>query len=57
MKSVLMKRSKLRKEKYKMYRSSNKDAAGSEIELNPGLGRGGHTPLIPALGRQRQADF
>jgi hypothetical protein len=30
-----MKRSKLRKEKYKTYGSKNKGAPGSKIELNP----------------------
>ena len=34
MKSILMKRSKLRKEKYKIYVSSIKEAPGSEMELN-----------------------
>ena len=35
MKNILMKRSKLRKEKYKTYGLSNKGATGSEMELNP----------------------
>ena len=35
MESVLMKRSKLRKEKYKIYGSSIKGAPGSGIELDP----------------------
>ena len=35
MKSVLNKCSKLRKEKYKIYGSSIKEAPGSEMELNP----------------------
>ena len=35
MKSVLMKMSKLKKEKYKVYGSSNKGTPGSEIKLNP----------------------
>lgn len=35
MKSVLMKRSKLRKENYKMYDSSNKKTPGRAMELNP----------------------
>ena len=35
MKNVLNKHSKLRKEKYKIYGSSIKGAAGSEMELNP----------------------
>ena len=35
MKSGLNKHSKLRKEKYKIYGSSIKGAAGSEMELNP----------------------
>jgi hypothetical protein len=30
-----MKRSNLRKEKYKMYGSNNKGAPGNEMELNP----------------------
>jgi hypothetical protein len=34
MKSALMKRSKLRKEKYKMCGSSNKGAPGSEMKIN-----------------------
>ena len=34
-KSILMKRNKLRKEKYKMYDSSNKGVLGSEMELYP----------------------
>jgi hypothetical protein len=35
MKYTLIKYSKLRKEKYKMYGSSNKGEPGSEMELNP----------------------
>ena len=35
MKSILMKRSNLKKEKYKLYGSNIKGAAGSEMELNP----------------------
>jgi hypothetical protein len=35
MRSTLIECSKLRKEKYKMYGSSNKGAPGSEMELNP----------------------
>ena len=35
MKSFLIKRSKLRKEKYKIYGSSIKGAPGSRMELNP----------------------
>ena len=35
MKSVLIKHSKLRKEKYKMYGSKSKGAPGSVMELNP----------------------
>jgi hypothetical protein len=35
MKSILIKRSNLSKEKYTMYSSSNKGASGSEMELNP----------------------
>ena len=35
MKSVLIKHSKLRKEKYKMYGSKSKGAPGSGIEVNP----------------------
>jgi hypothetical protein len=34
MKSILMKRSYLRKEKYKIYGSSIKGAPGSEMELS-----------------------
>jgi hypothetical protein len=34
MKSILKKHSKLRKEKYKIYGSSTKEATGSEMELN-----------------------
>jgi hypothetical protein len=34
MKGVLMKRSKLRKEKYKIYGLSIKEAPGSRMELN-----------------------
>ena len=35
MKSILMKRSTLQKEKYKMYGSKNKGAPGSETKLHP----------------------
>ena len=35
MKNILMRHSRLKKEKYKMYGSSNKRAPGSEMELNP----------------------
>jgi hypothetical protein len=35
MKSILMECSKLRKEKYKMCGSNNKEAPGSRMELNP----------------------
>lgn len=35
MKSVLMKKNKLSKEKYKMYHSKRKGAPGSIMELNP----------------------
>ena len=35
LKSILMKMSKLKKEKYKLYSSKNKGAPGSKIELNP----------------------
>ena len=35
MKSILMKRSKLRKEKYRVYGSSIKRTAEREMELNP----------------------
>jgi hypothetical protein len=35
MKIILMKRSKLRKEKYKMYDSKDKRAPGSKMKLNP----------------------
>jgi hypothetical protein len=41
MKSFLMKCSKLRKEKYKMYGSRVKGAPGSRMELNPMLCWGG----------------
>jgi len=35
MKSILVKRNKLRTEKYEMYGSSNKGAPGGGMELNP----------------------
>ena len=35
MKNILIKHSKLRKEKYKLYASSIKGAPGSKMELNP----------------------
>jgi hypothetical protein len=35
MKNVLMKRSKLKKEKYKIYSSSIKGAPGSRMKSNP----------------------
>jgi hypothetical protein len=35
MKNILIKHSMLRKEKYKFYDSSKKEAPGSEMELNP----------------------
>ena len=34
-KRILVKRSKLRKEKYKIHSSSMKEAPGSEMQLNP----------------------
>jgi hypothetical protein len=34
-KNILIKHSKLRKKKYKMYGSKNKGAPGSRVELNP----------------------
>ena len=37
MKRIWIKCSKLRKEKYKMYDSKNKGAAGSGIRLNPDI--------------------
>jgi hypothetical protein len=35
MKSLLMKRSKMRKKRHKIYGSGNEGAPGSEMKLNP----------------------
>jgi hypothetical protein len=42
-----------RKEKRKNERKKKKEKEGKRKEV----GQGWRTPLIPALGRQRQADF